>query len=48
MNSHAKFWAIFWICIVMLFANMTGWVWPVCLTLAIAAVALSPARSGDE
>lgn len=48
MNSHTKFWAIFWLCIVMLFSKSEGWVWPVCLAAAIAAIALAPGRRGDE
>lgn len=48
MNSHTKFWAIFWLCIVALFTSSTGWVWPVCFAGAVAAVALSPGRRGDE
>lgn len=48
MSSSTKLWAIGWICIVMLFSSSTGWVWPVCLTAAIVAVALAPAREDDE
>lgn len=48
MNSSAKFWSIFWVCIVALCTSSTGMVWPLVLGGAIVAIAMAPNPRDDE